>query len=141
MGKNATRLAHSSRLCLSQRATLAMPDRMHIPKVMQIEVVGWYRENSVRFVRLLAPRPVASLFFSLVALPLTVLHWVTYAKVCCIASVQGHWTRRRPRAGVLGHCLILAGPSSPNFSLPVTFSSLLCFRLYSKISNSRFAGA
>jgi len=51
-----------------------MVERMNVPKVWQIEKVGWYRENSVRFVRLSNWRPVMSVLGALVVVPLAVMH-------------------------------------------------------------------
>eukprot|EP01126_Amoeba_proteus_P012425 TRINITY_DN15113_c0_g1_i1.p1 TRINITY_DN15113_c0_g1~~TRINITY_DN15113_c0_g1_i1.p1 ORF type:complete len:110 (-),score=11.99 TRINITY_DN15113_c0_g1_i1:37-366(-) len=48
-----------------------MVDRMHVHKVRELEEVGWYRENMVRFMKLSSPYNFRRIFFSVVALPLT----------------------------------------------------------------------
>jgi len=49
-------------------------------KVWQIEKVGWYRENSVRFVRLTNWRPLSTLIFMFGVFPLVALHWSVASK-------------------------------------------------------------
>lgn len=56
-------------------------DRMHIPKVRAMEEVGWYRENSVRFVRLFKPRSLFSFFVTMVAIPVFVVNLCVASKV------------------------------------------------------------
>eukprot|EP01125_Pyxidicula_operculata_P022156 TRINITY_DN8920_c0_g1_i1.p1 TRINITY_DN8920_c0_g1~~TRINITY_DN8920_c0_g1_i1.p1 ORF type:complete len:110 (-),score=22.11 TRINITY_DN8920_c0_g1_i1:20-349(-) len=58
-----------------------MVDRMHFPKVPQIEHVGWYRENSVRFVKLSKTRNVLSFLTMMVIIPFGCLKWTEVAKI------------------------------------------------------------
>ena len=58
-----------------------MVDRMHVPKVWQMEKVGWYRENSVRFVRLTNWRPMATGIGMLFLVPVAVWNLMAYSKV------------------------------------------------------------
>lgn len=55
---------------------------MHVPKIWQVEKVGWYRENSVRFVRLSGWRPVTTIVVMLGIIPFLSLQWAAASKVC-----------------------------------------------------------
>jgi len=57
-----------------------MVDRMQVHKMRDLEQLGWYRENSVRFVRFMRPRPLFSAFVTLVAIPGVFINWAIYAK-------------------------------------------------------------
>lgn len=58
-----------------------MVDRMHVPKVWQMEKTGWYRENSVRFVRFTNWRPMVTNITLLGIVPIILWNVMAAAKV------------------------------------------------------------
>lgn len=55
--------------------------RMHVHKVRELEEMVWYRENSLRFMKLTKPKAVVSIFIALFAWPAFAQAWCIYAKV------------------------------------------------------------
>ena len=55
--------------------------RMHAHKVRELEEMVWYRENSIRFMKLTKPKPVISIFIALCAWPVLAQSWCIFAKV------------------------------------------------------------
>lgn len=56
-------------------------DRMHVPKLIALEEVGWYRENSLRFYKLFRPKPLLSGFVSMVLIPVFIVNLCVVSKV------------------------------------------------------------
>ena len=55
--------------------------RMHVHKVRELEEMVWYRENSIRFMKLSRPKAVLGIVSACLLLPAVLQSWFVFAKV------------------------------------------------------------
>jgi hypothetical protein len=55
--------------------------RMHVHKVRELEEMVWYRENSIRFMKLSKPKAVIGIVSACLLLPALLQSWFILAKV------------------------------------------------------------
>jgi phosphoglycerol transferase MdoB-like AlkP superfamily enzyme len=61
--------------------------RMHIHKVREIEEMVWYRENSIRFMKLSKPKAVIGIITGIVILPYVFQSWLIWNNVCSVRKL------------------------------------------------------
>lgn len=75
---------HSCRMSDHKPYELQGLPRMHIHKVREVEEMVWYRENSLRFMKLSKPHAVFSILSAIVFLPYIAQNWLIWNNVCSL---------------------------------------------------------